>query len=356
MNSRGGYAVYEHSAPGYAPAYHHHHLGAPPPLGRGGSPLPDSGGPYGHGPFRNHHMPGTAQSGHGHFSNGYDVHGRSYRRSQSSMSNLPYEHKPYNADAVEPVIEKNVGMANVIAAGSFYGRRSRFVICPDSHTTFRGLPLLAYWDLLMLLLLGFVSFVTPFEVAFVDESGVAAFFAANLFIDACFGVDMILQFFLMYRDGGSGHWVSRHSQIVRHYLKGWFVIDALSIFPFVAVGRMAAESVGYGGLYVNKLRAFKFLRLLRALKLVRLLKFGRLAQRWSAEIVIPHLVVTVVQFLAILIVSSHWVACLLGIMMELQEDGTKPYTMKREIEGKHPNFEEGQQLSTYSLYVACLYW
>jgi hypothetical protein len=269
---------------------------------------------------------------------------------------IPYEYRPHNDDAKANIqIEKNVGLASAIVAGKFYGRQSRFVICPDHHVSFRGLPLLAYWDILMLLLLGFVSFVTPFEVAFVDEAG-PELFSVNLFTDACFSVDMTLQFFLMYRDEGSGHWVSRHSQIVKHYIKGWFVIDALSIFPFVVVGNAAAESMGSDGTYVNKLRGFKALKLLRALKLVRLLKLSRLAQRWSAEVVIPHLVVTIAQFATILVLSSHWIACVLGMAMAMQEDPSRPPTMKRELERKHPTLQEGEELPTQSVYIACLYW
>merc|ERR1719453_228248 len=127
----------------------------------------------------------------------------------------------------------------------------------------------------------------------------------------------------MYRHEESGHWVSKHSQIVKHYLSGWFIIDFLSIFPFVFVGKMVAESMGSGGSYVNKLRAFKALRLLRALKL------SRLAQRWSAEVVIPHVIVTMTQFATVLVLSSHWVGCMLGMALSLQEDPSRPATMMR---------------------------
>merc|ERR1719506_1999724 len=55
---------------------------------------------------------------------------------------------------------------SVMIPGSFHGKPGRFVICPDNHVSFRGVPLLGYWDLLMAFALIVVSVFTPFEVAF----------------------------------------------------------------------------------------------------------------------------------------------------------------------------------------------
>ena len=48
--------------------------------------------------------------------------------------------------------------------------QSKYAINPEKHRTFRGVPLLGYWDVYMLFLLIVVSFITPYEVAFMHTN------------------------------------------------------------------------------------------------------------------------------------------------------------------------------------------
>ena len=93
------------------------------------------------------------------------------------------------------------------------------------------------WDLLTTMALLFTAAITPFEVAFLEkaESTNDGLFIANRLLDVIFVLDMSFQFFLMFRvgrDEGSGtYWEYRLPQIALHYLKGWYALDLLSIFP-----------------------------------------------------------------------------------------------------------------------------
>ena len=83
----------------------------------------------------------------------------------------------------------------------------------------------------MLNLLGVIILGLPFEAAFVDPyTGVPfddmkidqKFFAVlNRQLDVFFGIDLVLQFFLGYRDPSTLKTVTSLSKIRNRYLTGW---------------------------------------------------------------------------------------------------------------------------------------
>ena len=54
-----------------------------------------------------------------------------------------------------------------------------------------------FWNITIILLLGYTSTVVPFQVAFVDEDSTFATFV-NYLVDILFGVDIIVNFFSAY--------------------------------------------------------------------------------------------------------------------------------------------------------------
>jgi hypothetical protein len=53
-------------------------------------------------------------------------------------------------------------------------------------------------------------------------------------VNAFFAGDIVLNFFLGYQQSPrqGGRWVLRHKMIVKHYARGWFLIDLLTTLPF----------------------------------------------------------------------------------------------------------------------------
>ena len=107
-----------------------------------------------------------------------------------------------------------------------------YVLLPEKNA------ILVRWDLLTSLALIYTAAVTPFETAFVPPVvGPAAWrdywFVANRALDIIFFLDMGLQFFVAYQTGndyGGRTWVVSHKAIIRHYLTGWFALDASTVF------------------------------------------------------------------------------------------------------------------------------
>lgn len=119
----------------------------------------------------------------------------------------------------------------VLSDGTERGTDEHRLIDPNSDFMMR-------WDILSIVLLVFVMFVTPFEVAYLTTS-LDGLFVINRVIDFFFVSDMVVQFFLMYRDEEKGVLVKKQDQIIRRYMSGWFWIDLIAILPFDMVGVVA---------------------------------------------------------------------------------------------------------------------
>ena len=130
-----------------------------------------------------------------------------------------------------------------------------------------------HWDLGMAFALVFVVFVTPFEVGFLKPK-LNALFVLNRCIDLVFIADMVLSFFTPFlapwHAPDAGTWVADHGRIARNYLRGWFLIDLISVLPFDSV----AVALGDDGW--KKITIVRVVRLCRLAKLARILRAGRL--------------------------------------------------------------------------------
>ena len=150
---------------------------------------------------------------------------------------------------------------------------------------------MSVWDALTSLALLFTAAITPFEVAFLEgaESTTDGLFIANRMLDCIFSLDMVLQFFLMYRvgsdEGGGTQYEYRQRYIAAHYVKTWFFLDLGSILPslfdilpWIPDSGMSPDSS------TSNLRVLRVIRTTRLLKLVRLVRSSRLFQRLQVRL------------------------------------------------------------------------
>ena len=87
------------------------------------------------------------------------------------------------------------------------------------------------WVNLITVLLLFVAFVTPFEVAFL-ETKPDLLFVINRLVDVGFILDMVSQFFLPYYDSDDLVYVWNRDLIALNYAKLWFPLDLVSVLPY----------------------------------------------------------------------------------------------------------------------------
>ena len=127
-----------------------------------------------------------------------------------------------------------------------------------------------YWDMFMMMLLFAIIFLLPYEAAFVKSytdlstsemsNTQFTFLVVNRILDAFFIMDFFLQFVLGYVDEQSGKVVTSLTQIRNRYLRSYFVIDVVSLFPFDQVVQSSSTPL---------LRAIKFLRMLKLLRALK---------------------------------------------------------------------------------------
>ena len=95
-----------------------------------------------------------------------------------------------------------------------------------------GNPYKITWDLFILALLLFVCIVVPYRLAFFPDEQKGPWFVIYSTMDFCFLIDIVVTFFTSVNDEATCTEITDRKKIASLYLKGWFWIDTLSIFPF----------------------------------------------------------------------------------------------------------------------------
>lgn len=108
--------------------------------------------------------------------------------------------------------------------------------------------------------------------------------------------------------------IGDHKMIIRHYLKGWFIIDLVSVAPFDFLGLLLDSSE------MSELKVLRVIRLLRLLKLARLFRGLRILKRWAQDFAFSYRKLTLWQLLVAVIVTAHWISCVFGIVNNLEGD------------------------------------
>ena len=219
-------------------------------------------------------------------------------------------------------------------------RSRRYVLHPEKNN------LMGWWDLLTSLALVYTATLTPFETSFLQpvvgpESWRDGWFIANRVLDVIFLFDMVLQFFVAYQSGNAitgDAWVDDHARIINHYLKSWFGLDAATVLipgafdlylasDTFRLQNSTSDDVDVGA--EGRLGILRVLRVLRLIKLVRLVRASRIVDRWRSRIAISHASQTWLSCAFVLLVSSHWFACIIALQAGLHPDPEGTWLGKR---------------------------
>eukprot|EP00908_Phaeocystis_cordata_P025504 Transcript_7956.p1 GENE.Transcript_7956~~Transcript_7956.p1 ORF type:complete len:680 (-),score=124.39 Transcript_7956:256-2295(-) len=240
-----------------------------------------------------------------------------------------------------------------------YLRAPWYILRP--HSTF-----MSVWDGITTVALLFTSAITPFEVAFLPKpnSPDDGLFVANRVLDGIFIIDLLFSFCLMYKVGqdetGAGTvWEYRLRYTATNYLRGWFLIDLLSIAPSafdIAPFLRDRGSESEAEDSTSTLRVGRVVRTTRLIKLVRLLRSSRLIKRWRTRVSATFATLTLYKLSIVLIIMTHWIACILRLQTVLSKDGESATWLGAfgwctlDSEGKDDCASPDQ------LYLACMHW
>ncbi|OQS03787.1 hypothetical protein THRCLA_03918 [Thraustotheca clavata] len=212
------------------------------------------------------------------------------------------------------------------------------------HSTF-----MRNWDILSIALLLFTAIVTPFETAFLSPS-VDALFVINIFVDCCFVMDMLIRFFLAYFDSHTNMWITDARLIIKHYLRGWFIVDFLSIIPFDVFGLVLTSPI------LSQMRFMRIMRLFRLMKIVRVVRDASIFQYWEVKMSVSYGTLGLAKFCFTVFMIAHWIACVFRVITDIE--------YASDVNGNRYNWLTDHHVGPDALidtkasvqYVAALYW
>lgn len=182
-------------------------------------------------------------------------------------------------------------------------------------------PFKSIWDVLMIVLLGYVLIVMPLRVAFYDQDGIDP---VELTVDSLFFIDIILTFFTAYEDK-DGKVITKHNLIAKNYLKGWFVLDVVATFPFYLVGNSAVSRLS------SLARVPRLLKLFKLVKLLKLLRAYRFRQYFQALEYSPKIhpgTVRIAKIFFLMVTFGHFVSCLWYFIGDIQDENEDSWIMR----------------------------
>ena len=181
------------------------------------------------------------------------------------------------------------------------------------------------WDIISMLLILFVCVTTPARIAFTDEDD-NTWTIINIVIDTLFLIDLVLNFFSAYHDEEL-NLIDGRKEIALHYLKGWFLIDLISILPISFLTK--------SGDYNSLVRIARFPKLYRLIKITRLIRVLKVLKQKNKFIKYLKKVLKIsaglerlLFFLLFFLLICHIVSCLWIFSARLEDFSPETWVVR----------------------------
>lgn len=145
----------------------------------------------------------------------------------------------------------------------FREHRKRFLCYPED-------ALKGYWDLIISLALVLTCSITPFAIAFVDDEN-ETLQIFDLTVDVLFVIDILVIFNSAFYDEDY-KLTDQYQQIATNYLRGWFLLDFLAIFPFNILFPTQSNNFNEMARIFRIGRLYKLVKLLRLVRVLKIIK------------------------------------------------------------------------------------
>jgi hypothetical protein len=178
------------------------------------------------------------------------------------------------------------------------------------------------WDLFMTIILLIACIMTPLDIAFTIKTDSIFDNKLSFVIDILFAIDILIIFNTTYYTNEM-EIVDNREAITMNYLKGWFIIDILSIIPFDI---LIKSGTGFNGLArmtrIGKL--YKLTRLIRILKIVK--EKNKLLKQLQDFLKIGLSFERLFFFIMIFLLAMHLAACIWLITGSLNAESPETHS------------------------------
>ncbi|KAH7330825.1 hypothetical protein KP509_20G003900 [Ceratopteris richardii] len=198
-------------------------------------------------------------------------------------------------------------------------------------------PHYRWWQYLLILLVIYCAWTSPFELGFVRYLP-KKFLVIDVIIDFIFMADVGVTFFVPYVDKKSLLLVDGFPEIAKRYLSSWFILDVLSSIPFQLFSLVTNNKLGRGLAY----------NLLSLLRLWRLRRVNELFARLEKNVHINYFWIRCLKLFCAALFISHFAGCSFYLLADRYHDPSQTW-----IGIILPNFKE---VSIWIRYDYCMYW
>ena len=178
-------------------------------------------------------------------------------------------------------------------------------ISPDSHFKL-------VWDLILLLCITVDLGLLPFSIAFENRltEYQHSFMVYNNVLFGFFLIDIFINFNMaLYLEGTL---IKNRKIIAIKYLKGWFIIDFVSTFPFQDILESLANSISSSNhVYFRAFRFLRFFRVIRAIRVIKLKSlFHEAVKHIGSNSSFLNGIASLIKLCMIIFFLAHWCACI----------------------------------------------
>ncbi|KAK6127426.1 hypothetical protein DH2020_038815 [Rehmannia glutinosa] len=208
-------------------------------------------------------------------------------------------------------------------------------IHPDNSKWYKA------WEKFILIWAIYSSFFTPMEFGFFRG------LPKNLFVldivgQVAFLVDIILQFFVAYRDSHSYKMVYNHNLIALRYLKSHFILDLLGCMPWDIIYKVVGRK--------EEVRWLLFIRLTRVRKVIYFF------QRMEKDIRINYLFTRIVKLIAVELYCTHTAACIFYYLATTLPEEKEGYTWIGSLKLGDYSYSHFREIDIWKRYTTSLYF
>jgi voltage-gated potassium channel len=162
------------------------------------------------------------------------------------------------------------------------------------------------WSTVVTVMTCVISVYTPFEFSFTtEEQNTGLLFAFwDLFSTLIFSIDILVNLNtkveIVDKRTGKPSYLLRRWDILMVYLRGWLIIDVISVFPFKYLGLV-------------KHRGHRILRVLRMLRLIRLVQASFAWEHVSTKSTstVSHAMKDLWKLILYTLLLAHWFSCVM---------------------------------------------
>nr|XP_023922009.1 potassium channel SKOR [Quercus suber]POE98457.1 potassium channel skor [Quercus suber] len=197
------------------------------------------------------------------------------------------------------------------------------------------------WTKFILMWAVYSSFFTPLEFGFFRGLP-GNLFVVDIIGQIVFLIDILLHFFLAYRDSQTYRMIYKRTPIALRYLKSNFIIDLLSCMPWDIIYKGCGRKEG--------------VRYLLWIRLSRVRKVTKFFQSMENDIRINYMFTRIVKLLAVELYCTHTAACIFYYLATTLPPSQEGYTWIGSLKLGDYSYSQFREIDLWKRYITSLYF